>query len=113
MVTLSQKMRIDLSSHNQKVFNKYVGYSRYIWNKALIKNNEMYHIYRELRNNSNLSKKELKKYYPNSNNLYKAMIHEDWENQYHSRIKKIQYENIEKAWKISSIPICLIMENLD
>ena len=99
MVTLSQKMRIDLSSHNQKVFNKYVGYSRYIWNKALIKNNEMYHIYRELRNNSNLSKKELKKYYPNSNNLYKAMIHEDWENQYHSRIKKIQYENIEKAWK--------------
>ena len=60
MVTLSQKMRIDLSSHNQKVFNKYVGYSRYIWNKALIKNNEMYHIYRELRNNSNLSKKELK-----------------------------------------------------
>lgn len=99
MVTLSQKMRIDLSNHNQEVFNKYVGYSRYIWNKALIKNNEMYRVYRELRDNSNLSKKELKEYYPNANNLYKAIDHEDWEKQYHSRIKKIQYENLEQAWK--------------
>lgn len=99
MIILSQKMRIDLSPHNQKVFQKYVGYSRYIWNKALIKNNEMYHIYRELRDNSNLSKKELNKYYPNANNLYKAIDHEDWEQLYHSRIKKIQYENLEQAWK--------------
>lgn len=92
-------MRVDLSSHNQKVFQKYVGYARYIWNKALIKNNEMYHTYRELRDQSTLSKQELNKYYPNANNLYKAIEHEDWENQYHSRIKRIQYDNLEKAWK--------------
>lgn len=99
MIILSQKMRIVLSPHNQKVFQKYIGYSRYIWNKALIKNNEMYHIYRELRDNSNLSKKELNEYYPNANSLYKAIDHEDWEQLYHSRIKKIQYENLEQAWK--------------
>lgn len=90
MVTLSQKIRIDLNSHNQKVFNKYVGYSRYIWNKALIKNNEMYRTYRELRDHSTLSKQELKEYYPNANNLYKSIDHEYWENQYHCRVKKIQ-----------------------
>ena len=97
-ITRTHKIRIYPNKHNQDVFQKYYDYQRYVWNRAIDERNAQYKIYKEMKATGLYSQKELNKnYFPNTNNLRK-MEKFDWENNFHSRVREIQFDNLCQAW---------------
>ena len=97
-ITRTHKIRIYPNEHNQEVFQKYYDYQRSVWNRAIDERNAQYKIYKEMKATGLFTQKELNKnYFPNINNLRK-MEKFDWEYNFHSRIRDVQFEALCQAW---------------
>ena len=97
-ITRTHKIRIYPNKHNQEVFQKYYDYQRSVWNRAIDERNAQYKIYKEMKATGLYTQKELnKKYFPSTNNLRK-MEKFDWENNFHCRVREIQFDNLYQAW---------------
>ena len=95
----THKIRIYPNKHNQEVFQKYYDYQRSIWNRAIDERNAQYKIYKEMKATGLYTQKELNKnYFPHSNNLRKKMKKFDWENNFHCRVRDVQFDNLCQAW---------------
>ena len=95
----THKIRIYPNKHNQEVFQKYYDYQRYVWNRAIDERNAQYKIYKEMKATGLLTQKELNKnYFPHTNNLRKKMKKFDWENNFHCRVREVQFDNLCQAW---------------
>ena len=97
-ITRAHKIRIYPNKHNQEVFQKYYDYQRSVWNRAIDERNAQYKIYKEMKATGLYTQKELNKnYFPHTNNLRK-MKKLDWENNFHCRIREVQFDNLCQAW---------------
>ena len=97
-ITRTHKIRIYPNQHNQEVFQKYYDYQRSVWNRAIDERNAQYKIYKEMKATGLFTQKELNKnYFPNTNNLRK-MKKFDWENNFHCRVREVQFDNLCQAW---------------
>ena len=97
-ITRTHKIRIYPNKHNQEVFQKYYDYQRSVWNRAIDERNAQYKIYKEMKATGLYSQKELNKnYFPSTYNLRK-MKKFDWENQFNSKVREIQFDNLCQAW---------------
>ena len=97
-IARTHKIRIYPNQHNQEVFQKYYDYQRYVWNRAIDERNAQYKIYKEMKATGLYTQKELNKnYFPNTRNLRK-MEKFDWENNFHCRVREIQFDNSCQAW---------------
>ena len=97
-ITRAHKIRIYPNKHNQEVFQRYYDYQRSVWNRAIDERNAQYKIYKEMKATGLYTQKELNKnYFPNTNNLRK-MEKFDWENNFHCRVREIQFDNLCQAW---------------
>ena len=97
-IARTHKIRIYPNQHNQEVFQKYYDYQRYVWNRAIDERNAQYKIYKEMKATGLYTQKELNKnYFPNTRNLRK-MEKFDWENNFHCRVREIQFDNLCQAW---------------
>ena len=95
----THKIRIYPNKHNQEVFQKYYDYQRSVWNRAIDERNAQYKIYKEMKATGLYTQKELNKnYYPSTNNLRK-MKKFDWENNFNSNVREVQFDNLCRAWK--------------
>ena len=94
----THKIRIYPNEHNQGVFQKYYDYQRSVWNRAIDERKAQYKIYKEIKATGLFTQKELNKnYYPNTRNLRK-MEKFDWENNFHCRVREVQFDNLCQAW---------------
>ena len=94
----THKIKIYPNKHNQEVFQKYYDYQRSVWNRAIDERNAQYKIYKEMKATGLFTQKELNKnYFPHTNNLRK-MEKLDWENNFHCRIREVQFDNLCQAW---------------
>ena len=94
----THKIRIYPNKHNQDVFQKYYDYQRSVWNRAIDERNAQYKIYKEMKATGLYTQKELNKnYYPSTNNLRK-MKKFDWENNFNSNVREVQFDNLCRAW---------------
>ena len=97
-ITRTHKIRIYPNKHNQEVFQKYYDYQRSVWNRAIDERNAQYKIYKEMKATGLYTQKELNKnYFPSTNNLRK-MEKFDWENNFHCRVREVQFDNLCQAW---------------
>ena len=97
-ITRAHKIRIYPNKHNQEVFQKYYDYQRSVWNRAIDERNAQYKIYKEMKATGLYSQKELNKnYFPSTDNLRK-MEKFDWENNFNSKVREIQFDNLCQAW---------------
>lgn len=97
-ITRTHKIRIYPNKHNQEVFQKYYDYQRSVWNRAIDERNAQYKIYKEMKATGLYTQKELNKnYFPSTNNLRK-MEKFDWENQFNSKVREVQFDNLCQAW---------------
>ena len=98
IIIRTHKIRIYPNKHNQDVFQKYYDYQRSVWNRAIDERNAQYKIYKEMKATGLYTQKELNKnYYPSTNNLRK-MKKFDWENNFNSNVREIQFDNLCQAW---------------
>jgi len=98
-ITRTHKIRIYPNKHNQEVFQKYYDYQRSVWNRAIDERNAQYKIYKEMKATGLYTQKELNKnYFPHTNNLRKKMKKFDWENNFHCRVREVQFDNLCQAW---------------
>ena len=94
----THKIRIYPNKHNQEVFQRYYDYQRSVWNRAIDERNSQYKIYKEMKATGLFTQKELNKnYFPNTNNLRK-MKKFDWEDNFYSLVREIQFDNLCRAW---------------
>ena len=94
IITRAHKIRIYPNKHNQEVFQKYYDYQRSVWNRAIDERNAQYKIYKEMKATGLYTQKELNKnYFPSTNNLRK-MEKFDWENNFHCRVREVQFDNL-------------------
>ena len=94
----THKIRIYPNKHNQEVFQRYYDYQRSVWNRAIDERNSQYKIYKEMKATGLFTQKELNKnYFPNTNNLRK-MKKFDWEANFYSLVREIQFDNLCRAW---------------
>lgn len=99
IIAKSQKMKIKMNNHNKAIFFLYCDYGRYLWNIAIQESNYRYKIYKDKRDNLNLSKKELRKFYPNAKNLRNFVSKNEWESQFPYETRDVIFEKLDKAWK--------------
>lgn len=98
IIIRTHKIRIYPNKHNQDVFQKYYDYQRSVWNRAIDERNAQYKIYKEMKATGLYTQKELNKnYYPSTNNLRK-MKKFDWENNFNSNVREIQFDSLCRAW---------------
>ena len=98
IIIRTHKIRIYPNKHNQDVFQKYYDYQRSVWNRAIDERNTQYKIYKEMKATGLYTQKELNKnYYPSTNNLRK-MKKFDWENNFNSNVREIQFDSLCRAW---------------
>lgn len=96
MIVLAHKIRIYPTDEDIVNFKKYIGYKRYLYNKAIVVQKELYLKYKEekakFENFDSLDDKEKKifysKYYPHMNLVRKKMVRtkEKWEYNYASKM---------------------------
>ena len=109
MVLISQKMRIYPTDEDIENFKKYIGYSRYLYNRAIDVEKELWSEYKEAKSKITdfelLDKKEkkvfYKSYYPNASNVIKRMTRMklEWEYDYASRMVSTAGNNVCQAVK--------------
>ena len=98
IIIRTHKIRIYPNKHNQDVFQKYYDYQRSVWNRAIDERNAQYKIYKDMKATGLYTQKELNKnYYPSTNNLRK-MKKFDWENNFNSNVREIQFDSLCRAW---------------
>lgn len=107
MIRLSQKIRIYPTKNDIENFKKYIGYSRYLYNKAIDVQKELWMKYKEekskIKDFDLLSKKEkrsfYKSYYPNASKVRNRMtrIKSEWEYDYASRMVSTAAEDVCQA----------------
>ena len=98
IIIRTHKIRIYPNKHNQDVFQKYYDYQRSVWNRAIDERNAQYKIYKEMKATGLYTQKELNKnYYPSTNNLRK-MKKFNWENNFNSNVREIQFDSLCRAW---------------
>ena len=109
MVLISQKTRIYPTDEDIENFKKYIGYSRYLYNKAIDIQKELFLEYKEAKSKITdfelLDKKEkkafYKSYYPNASNVRNRMTRMklEWEYDYASRMVSTAAEDVCQAIK--------------
>ena len=109
MVIISQRIRIYPTDEDIENFKKYVGYSRYLYNKAIDVEKELWLEYKEKKSkieDFDLLDKKVKKdfyksYYPNASNVrYRmARMKSEWEYDYASRMVSTAANNVCQAVK--------------
>ena len=107
MIRLSQKIRIYPTKNDIENFKKYIGYSRYLYNKAIDVQKELWVKYKEekskIKDFDLLGKKEkrsfYKSYYPNASKVRNRMkrIKSEWEYDYASRMVSTAAEDVCQA----------------
>ena len=107
MIRLSQKIRIYPTKNDIENFKKYIGYSRYLYNKAIDVQKELWMKYKEekskIKDFDLLSKKEkrsfYKSYYPNASKVRNRMtrIKSEWKYDYASRMVSTAAEDVCQA----------------
>ena len=109
MVLISQKTRIYPTDEDIENFKKYIGYSRYLYNRAIDVEKELWSEYKEAKSKITdfelLDKKEkkvfYKSYYLNASNVIKRMTRMklEWEYDYASRMVSTAGNNVCQAVK--------------
>ena len=109
MIILSQKIRIYPTDEDIENFKKYIGYKRYLYNKAIVVQKELYLKYKEEKakyeNFDLLDDKEKKifysKYYPHMSLVRDNMVRtkEKWEYNYASKLIESVATDVVKAIK--------------
>jgi len=109
MVILSQRTRIYPTDEDIKNFKKYIGYSRYLYNRAIDVEKELWLEYKEAKSKIKdfelLDKKEKKEfyklYYPNASKVIKVMtrMKSEWEYDYASKMVSTAGEDVCQAVK--------------
>ena len=109
MIILSQKIRIYPTDEDIENFKKYIGYSRYLYNKAIVVQKELWIKYKEEKekyeNFDLLDDKEKKifysKYYPHMSLVRDNMVRtkEKWEYNYASKLIESVATDVVKAIK--------------
>ena len=109
MIILSQKIRIYPTDKDIEGFKKYIGYKRYLYNKAIIVQKELWLKYKEekakYKDFDLLDDKEKKifynKYYPHMNLVRDNMVRtkEEWEYNYASKLIESVATDVVKAIK--------------
>lgn len=109
MIILSQKIRIYPTDEDIENFKKYIGYKRYLYNKAIVVQKELWFRYKEEKtkyeNFDLLDDKEKKifysKYYPHMSLVRDNMVRtkEEWEYNYASKLIESVATDVVKAIK--------------
>ena len=109
MIIISQRTRIYPTDEDIKNFKKYIGYSRYLYNRAIDVEKELWLEYKEEKSKITdfelLDKKKKKEfyklYYPNASKVIKVMtrMKSGWEYDYASRMVSEAAENVYQAVK--------------
>ena len=109
MVIISQRIRIYPTDKDIEGFKKYIGYSRYLYNKAIDVQKELWLEYKEKKSkiedfdllDKKVKKEFYKSYYPHSGNVKYIMtrIKSEWEYDYASRMVSTAAENVCQAVK--------------
>ena len=109
MIILSQKIRIYLTDKDIENFKKYIGYKRYLYNKAIVVQKELWLRYKEekakYKDFDLLDDKEKKifysKYYPHMNLVRNNMVRtkKEWEYNYASKLIESVATDVVKAIK--------------
>ena len=107
MVVLAHKIRIYPTNEDIVNFKKYIGYKRYLYNKAIAVQKELYLKYKEekakFEDFDSLNDKEKKifysKYYPYMNLVRNHMVRtkEKWEYNYASRLVAAAADDVTRA----------------
>ena len=109
MVIISQRTRIYPTDEDIENFKKYIGYSRYLYNKAIDVQKELWLEYKEEKSkiedfdllDKKVKKEFYKSYYPNASNVrYRmARMKSEWEYDYASRMVSTAAEDVCQAVK--------------
>lgn len=109
MVIISQRTRIYPTDEDIENFKKYIGYSRYLYNKAIDVQKELWLEYKEKKSNienfdlldKKIKKEFYKSYYPNASNVRNRMtrLKSEWEYDYASRMVSTAAEDVCQAVK--------------
>lgn len=107
MVVLSHKIRIYPTDEDIINFKKYIGYKRYLYNKAIVVQKELYLKYKEekakFKDFDSLDAKEKKifysKYYPQMRLVRNHMVRtkEKWEYNYVSKMVAVAADDVTKV----------------
>lgn len=110
MVVLAHKIRIYPTDEDIVNFKKYIGYKRYLYNKAIVVQKELYLKYKEEKSKfedfDSLDDKEKKifysKYYPHMRLVRNHMVRtkEKWEYNYASRLVAAAAADVTGAYNI-------------
>ena len=109
MIIISQRMRIYPTDEDIDNFKKYIGYSRYLYNRAIEIQKELWLEYKEKKSkiedfdllDKKVKKEFYKSYYPHSGNVKYIMtrMKSEWEYDYASRMVSTAAENVCQAVK--------------